>query len=158
MPKPRKLVLARTPTPLARYQALDPLVGAEVWVKRDDLTEGAAAGNKIRKLEYLLAEALAQGARAVITCGALQSNHARATAVLSRQLGLRPVLLLRSEDPARARADCGNAFLDVLVGAEIRGITPAQGPATAAAAPSAARAGAPGWRSRAHDWTAGRRG
>jgi len=126
MPPVRKLVLARTPTPLARCHALDPLVGAEVWVKRDDLTGGAAAGNKIRKLEYLLAEALARGARAVITCGALQSNHARATAILSRQIGLRPVLLLRSEDPAAAKSDRGNAFLDVLVGAEIRGVTPAQ--------------------------------
>ena len=126
MTRPRKLALARTPTPIIRHDALDELVGAEVWVKRDDLTEGPAAGNKIRKLEYLLAEALDRGARVVVTCGALQSNHARATAILARQLGLRSVLLLRSQDPARARADRGNAFLDLLVGAELRGITPAQ--------------------------------
>jgi D-cysteine desulfhydrase len=122
---PEKLRLARLPTPLWRHDALDALVGAEVWVKRDDVTSGAEAGNKIRKLEYLLAEALQRGATTVITCGGFQSNHARATAILARQLGLRPALLLRTTDPA-PRPDRGNAFLDVLIGAEIRTISPGQ--------------------------------
>jgi D-cysteine desulfhydrase len=122
---PEKLSLARLPTPLWRHDALDALVGTEVWVKRDDMSAGPAAGNKIRKLEYLLADALQHGANTVITCGGFQSNHARATAILARQLELRPALLLRSPESA-PRADRGNAFLDVLVGAEIRVITPEQ--------------------------------
>jgi D-cysteine desulfhydrase len=124
---PNKLRLAHTPTPLFRHDALDALVGTAVWVKRDDMTAGAEAGNKIRKLEYLLCEAREQGAQAVITCGGLQSNHARATAIAARQLGLRAVLLLRTAAPAAdTRLDSGNAFLDALVGAEVRLITPDQ--------------------------------
>lgn len=123
---PSKLRLAHTPTPLFRHDALDALVGTRVWVKRDDMTAGAEAGNKIRKLEYLLAEAQQRGARAVITCGGLQSNHARATAIAARQIGMRAVLLLRTDQPTTARLDAGNAFLDTLVGAEIRLITVAQ--------------------------------
>lgn len=122
---PAKLKLAHLPTPLWRHDQLDALVGTAVWVKRDDMSAGPAAGNKIRKLEYLLADAKARGARAVITCGGLQSNHARATAILARQVGLRTILLLRSTQ-ARPALDAGNAFLDALVGAEIRIITPEQ--------------------------------
>lgn len=95
---PAKLHLANKPTPLWHNEALDRLVGCEVWVKRDDMTGGAEAGNKIRKLEYLLADAVDQGADTVITCGAAQSNHARATALVARRLGLDSVLLLRSRD------------------------------------------------------------
>ncbi len=123
MPPP-KLALAQLPTPLQRYDALDALVGTQVWLKRDDMSAGPAAGNKIRKLEYLLADALAQDATTVVTCGGLQSNHARATAILARQLGLRALLLLRTPEPQPL--DRGNAFLDALVGAEVRLITPAQ--------------------------------
>jgi D-cysteine desulfhydrase len=122
-----KLRLANTPTPLFRHDALDALVGTAVWVKRDDMTAGAEAGNKIRKLEYLLWEARERGAQAVITCGGLQSNHARATAIAARQLGMRAVLLLRAARPAlHTQLDSGNAFLDALVGAEVRLITPEQ--------------------------------
>lgn len=126
-PLPIRLHLALRPTPLFRHDALDALVGTRVWVKRDDMTSGAAAGNKIRKLEYLLADALARGADTVITCGGLQSNHARATALLARELGMDAVLLLRSQRAPSADAMLlGNAFLDQLVGAQIRVITPAQ--------------------------------
>jgi D-cysteine desulfhydrase len=124
---PEKLSLAHLPTPLWRHDALDALVGTEVWVKRDDMSAGPEAGNKIRKLEYLFADALQRGASAVITCGGLQSNHARATAILARRLELRPALLLRTTQPD-ARPDRGNAFLDVLVGAEIRMIPPERYP------------------------------
>ena len=79
-----KISLANLPTPLLRYDALDALVGTRVWVKRDDMSAGPEAGNKIRKLEYLLADALARKARTVITCGGVQSNHARATTLLAR--------------------------------------------------------------------------
>lgn len=126
MPPP-KLALAHVPTPLWRHDALDALIGAEVWLKRDDMTAGAAAGNKIRKLEYLLADALAREAKVVVTCGGLQSNHARATAILARQLGMRAVLLLRSTSVTPPPPlDNGNAFLDALVGAEVRHITSQQ--------------------------------
>lgn len=121
---PAKLDLAHTPTPLFRCDALDALVGTSVWVKRDDTTGGAEAGNKIRKLEYLLAEAVARRATTVITCGGLQSNHARATAIAARQLGMSALLLLRtSDDEPRPALATGNAFLDALVGAEVRFIT-----------------------------------
>jgi D-cysteine desulfhydrase len=121
----RKLTLAHLPTPLVRFDALDALVGTRVWVKRDDASGGPEAGNKIRKLEYLLAAAQAQGARAVITCGGVQSNHARATAVAARQLGLRPILLLRTTEPP-ARPWQGNLLLCAVLGAEIRFISPAE--------------------------------
>jgi D-cysteine desulfhydrase len=122
----KRLALCHTPTPIWHNRALDALLGIELWVKRDDMTAGAAAGNKIRKLEYLLADALAQGATAVVTCGGAQSNHARATALLARELGLEPVLLLRTPDPAAPPAPVGNLLLDRLVGADVRFITPEQ--------------------------------
>ncbi|MGD8862614.1 MAG: D-cysteine desulfhydrase family protein [Myxococcales bacterium] len=122
---PTKLALAHLPTPLFRHDALDALVGTRLWVKRDDMTAGPAAGNKIRKLEYLLADAVAHGATTLITCGGWQSNHARATSVLARRVGLRPVLLLRTRQ-APPRSDAGNAFMDALLGAEIHPISPEQ--------------------------------
>jgi D-cysteine desulfhydrase len=123
---PSKLSLAHLPTPLFRCDALDELVGTRLWVKRDDMTGGAEAGNKIRKLEYLLAAALEQGADTVITCGGFQSNHARATALLARRIGLRPVLLLRTLATPPPPASTGNALIDALAGAELRAISPEQ--------------------------------
>jgi D-cysteine desulfhydrase len=120
-----RLVLANLPTPIVHFDALDALVGSEVWVKRDDATAGAEAGNKIRKLQYLLAEARARRSRVVITCGGLQSNHARATAVAARGLGIRPVLFLRT-DRAPELPYQGNLLLCHLLGAEIHFIDAAQ--------------------------------
>ena len=122
----KRLTLCHSPTPIWRHPALDALLGFELWVKRDDMTAGASAGNKLRKLEYLLADAVSQGATTVITCGGAQSNHARATALSAREVGLRPVLLLRTSNPAQPPAATGNVFLDRLVGAELRFITPEQ--------------------------------
>lgn len=122
----KRLALCHTPTPIWHHRELSKLVGCELWIKRDDITSGAAAGNKIRKLEYLLADALAQRATTVITCGGEQSNHARATALLAREQGLRPVLLLRTKDPTQPPLDTGNLLLNRLCGAEIRFITAAQ--------------------------------
>jgi D-cysteine desulfhydrase len=121
-----RIPLAHLPTPLWHNQALDQLVGTEVWVKRDDMTSGAAAGNKIRKLEYLLGEAVDRRATTVITCGGLQSNHARATAIAARELGMRSVLFLRTTDAKPPSVAVGNVLLDVLVGAELRFLTPEQ--------------------------------
>jgi D-cysteine desulfhydrase len=119
-----KIALAHLPTPLWRSDALDALIGTQVWVKRDDMTGGAEAGNKLRKLEYLMADALAQRASVVLTCGGLQSNHARATAIVAARLGLSSCLFLRTATPRVAPAPSGNLLLDRLVGAEVRLISP----------------------------------
>lgn len=97
IPQPRT-ELASLPTPIHRLERLGEDHDAELFVKRDDRTAGVAQGNKIRKLEYVLADALAADADAVVTGGGLQSNHCRATAVLARELGLAPHLVL-SGDP-----------------------------------------------------------
>jgi D-cysteine desulfhydrase len=127
---PPRLFLVHGPTPIVHLPALDDIVGTRVWIKRDDATSGAESGNKIRKLEFLLADAKARGARVVVTCGGLQSNHARATALTCAQVGLRSILLLRVADPERARAIPlelqGNVLLDRLAGAEIRFVSPAE--------------------------------
>jgi len=94
-----------------------------IWLKRDDHTGSELMGNKVRKLEYLLAEAEAQSATHVITCGGEQSNHARATAFAAAQLGMASVLILRCDDPAKPPAATGNILLDRLVGSEIVWIT-----------------------------------
>lgn len=115
---PSRLQLALTPTPLQPLERLSRAVGGpRIWVKRDDLTGALLSGNKVRKLEFVLAQALAQGCDAVITCGGLQSNHCRATAVLCAQLGLRCHLLLRGEPQT---PHDGNLLLDHLVGAGVR--------------------------------------
>lgn len=121
-----KLSFAHLPTPLWHHDALDKLVGAEIWVKRDDMTSGAQAGNKIRKLEYLLADALRKRSTAVITCGGLQSNHARATALLCAQLGLECHLFLRTSAPSEPLPATGNVLLDRMAGAKVHLITSAQ--------------------------------
>jgi D-cysteine desulfhydrase len=120
---PESLTLAQLPTPL---QPLDRLStqfsGPRIWVKRDDLTGCALSGNKIRKLEFTLARALAQGCDTLITCGGVQSNHCRATAILGARLGLKVHLILRDEEldgNQQATAADGNLFLDYLAGAEV---------------------------------------
>lgn len=121
-----KIALCHLPTPLWRSDALDALVGTRVWVKRDDMTGGVEAGNKLRKLEYLMAEALGQRASVVLTCGGLQSNHARATAIVAARLGLGSLLFLRTSSPEAMPAPTGNLLLDRLAGARIRLISPEQ--------------------------------
>lgn len=123
MKAPPRVSLARLPTPLEPLDRLsDHWGGPRIWVKRDDLTGSLLTGNKVRKLEFCLGEAVALGARRVATCGGLQSNHCRATAVACAQLGIACTLFLRCEG-APGAAD-GNHLLDVLVGAEVRFVTP----------------------------------
>jgi D-cysteine desulfhydrase len=95
----------------------------KIWLKRDDQTGSELTGNKVRKLEYLMAEALAEDATHVITCGGEQSNHARATAFAAAQLGLKSLLILRTDDPERPPEPTGNLLLDRLVGAELQWIS-----------------------------------
>jgi D-cysteine desulfhydrase len=113
------LPLGHAPTPLAPLERLSAsLGGPEVWVKRDDLTGLGMGGNKVRKLRYLLAEALRQKADVVVTTGARQSNHARQTAAAAAALGLPCVLVLGGDQPRTPPQ--GNHLLDNLFGAGIR--------------------------------------
>ncbi|HTL31743.1 MAG TPA: D-cysteine desulfhydrase family protein [Kofleriaceae bacterium] len=120
--EPPRVRLANTPT-RGHWLRYGEQLGTKIWVKRDDHTGSELMGNKVRKLEYLMAEALQQQATHVITCGGEQSNHARATAMAAAQLGLKSVLVLRTETPEKPPAPTGNILLDRLVGAEIRWIT-----------------------------------
>ncbi|HEU4409346.1 MAG TPA: D-cysteine desulfhydrase family protein [Polyangiaceae bacterium] len=121
----RRLHLVHGPTPLVHYPRLSDRLGVELWVKRDDMTGGVEAGNKLRKLEFLVADALAKGADTLVTCGALQSNHCRATAAVAARFGLHAVLFLRSDDLSQPVPDAGNALLMKLFGAELHPISPA---------------------------------
>ncbi len=123
LPAPRKVPLARTPTPLEPLTRTSEALGVEVWVKRDDQTGAELMGNKVRKLEYLMAEAQDQGADLVITCGGEQSNHARATVMAAARLGMASQVVLRCDDPASPPAATGNILLDRLAGATITWIT-----------------------------------
>ena len=105
--------LATLPTPLERGPRLPG--GARLWMKRDDLTGLGLGGNKARKLEFLCGEAVAQGARSLVTVGAAQSNHCRMTAAAGAVLGLEVHLVLSGDRPAEAR---GNQLLSALFGAQ----------------------------------------
>ena len=96
----RRARLATLPTPLERGPLLPG--GARLWVKRDDLTGLGAGGNKARKLEFLCGEALAAGARSLVTVGAAQSNHCRMTAAAGAVLGLEVHLVLSGDRPGDA--------------------------------------------------------
>lgn len=120
---PPRVGLACLPTPLQPLDRLGAEVGGpRIWLKRDDLTEGPAGGNKLRKLEFAIGQALAEGADVVITAGAAQSNHCRQTAFAAARFGLRCHLVLAG--PASASAPDGNLLLDHLFGAEITYVDP----------------------------------
>jgi D-cysteine desulfhydrase len=97
------------------------LGGPSLFVKHDDETGSVLSGNKVRKLEFLLADAQEQECDLVVTCGAVASNHCRATAAAARRLGMDSLLFLRGADPG---ARDGNLLLDAMLGAELRFITP----------------------------------
>lgn len=113
---PPSISLAQTPTPLHRLDRVSEELDADLWIKRDDLTGSILTGNKVRKLEFTIAQALSEGADTLITCGGLHSNHCRATAAAAAQLGLKVCLLLRG--PQEEFLD-GNLLLDGLLGAEV---------------------------------------
>ncbi|MBC7237934.1 MAG: D-cysteine desulfhydrase family protein [Chloroflexi bacterium] len=116
--KKNRVSLGHFPTPLHDLPRLSrALGGPRLLIKRDDLTGLAVGGNKVRKLEFLIADALAQQADTVITAGAVQSNHARQTAAAAARCGLRCILVLSPMAPA---AVTGNLLLDRLFGAHVR--------------------------------------
>ncbi len=117
-----RIRITHAPTPLEPMKNLSKLLGGpDLWIKRDDCTGLATGGNKTRKLEYLMAEALQQKADTVITQGATQSNHARQTAAIAAKLGLQCHLIL--EDRTGYTVDeyrhSGNVFLDEMYGAQL---------------------------------------
>lgn len=143
-----RLRLAHLPTPLEPLPRLSALLdGPEIWIKRDDCTGLATGGNKTRKLEFLMAEAVERKADIVLTQGASQSNHARQTAAAAARLGLKCHVLLEnrtgSNDPQYLGN--GNVFLDHLLGASVEH-RPGGVDMAAALAESAARFEAEGLR------------
>ncbi len=113
-----RIKLANLPTPLQEMKNLAySLDMKSLWIKRDDLTGISFGGNKTRKLEYVMGDALEAGADTLVTVGAIQSNHCRQTAAAAAQVGLRCILLLAGEEPENYT---GNLLLDRLFGAEIQ--------------------------------------
>ena len=125
-----KVELGRFPTPYHQWRVHEEdSQGLELWIKRDDLSSFDCGGNKVRKLQFLLAQALQSGADTIVTIGGTQSNHCRATAVATRQMGLQPYLILRTRgddiDPPSIfnKSLVGNLLFDRLVGSQIVTVT-----------------------------------
>ena len=114
---PPRQSLGLYPTPLQHLDTISARYGRDIWIKRDDLCGVALGGNKVRKLEFLLAQAKAQGCDTVITTGGAQSNHAMLTAACAARLGMQAVLLLKARGVMERR---GNLVLDDLYGARVR--------------------------------------
>ena len=111
-----RVSLSFLPTPLEHLSILsERLGGPQIWIKRDDMTGLATGGNKARKLEFLLAEALENNADTVLTFGAVQSNHCRMTAAAACKLGLKSFLVLSGDKPDGLT---GNLLIDEILGAE----------------------------------------
>ena len=109
------------PTPLEPLTRLGESLGIQLDIKRDDYTGFGGGGNKVRKLEYLMADAVRQGINVIITTGGHQSNHARMVAAAARKFGMKPVLVLRGNSPESYQ---GNLLLDKLFGAELEFLDP----------------------------------
>ena len=113
---------AHLPTPLEPAPRLSAELGIDLWIKRDDCTGLSGGGNKTRKLEFLLGEALEQGADTLITQGAIQSNHVRQTAAAAASFGMACEIILenRTGNQAVDYTGSGNVLLDRLLGASLR--------------------------------------
>ncbi len=121
MQLPKHLTFTHAPTPIERLGHFsDQYAPYEIFLKRDDLTGAELTGNKVRKLDFLMADALDHGAQRIITCGGIQSNHCRATAFYAQKLGLKTTLVLKGEKPA---VPTGNYLLNMLLGVDIKTIT-----------------------------------
>ena len=108
-----RLSLARLPTPIQKLERTSKQIGKDIYIWRDDLNGFMESGNKLRKLEFLMADALAQGCDWIITCGGPQSNHTRATAIVARQLGLGvSILTLPKPGYDRSKTATGNLLIN----------------------------------------------
>lgn len=114
--RPKKVSLGLFPTPMYRMENISRTLGTNVWIKRDDLCGVALGGNKVRKLEYLLADVVRQGCELIMTTGQAQSNHAMLTAACALRMGLECVLVLKKRGITACR---GNQVLNSLMGVEV---------------------------------------
>ncbi len=119
----KRLNLANLPTPIQKLDRLSDELGVNLYLKRDDFTGTEVSGNKIRKLEFSVADALNHGCDTLITAGGIQSNHCRATAAAAAKLGLGCDLVVRGDDPKVIE---GNLFMDKALGARVHLISPEQ--------------------------------
>ena len=111
-----KIKLGVYPTPFYQLENISRLYNKSIWIKRDDLCGVALGGNKVRKLEYLLADAQKQGCDTVFTTGGAQSNHAMLTAACAARLGMRCTLILKKRGVTDHK---GNLVLDDIFGAQV---------------------------------------
>ena len=105
------------PTPFYKLESISAKYGKNIWIKRDDMCVVALGGNKVRKLEFLLADAKAQGCDTVFTTGGAQSNHAMLTAACAARLGMKCILILKKRGVTEHK---GNLVLDDIYGADVR--------------------------------------
>jgi D-cysteine desulfhydrase len=118
---PARISLANLPTKIEKLERLSQKIeGPQIYIKRDDQTGSEWSGNKVRKLEFSVKDALNKGCNYLITCGGIQSNHCRATAAVATRLGMKSCLVLRGSKDADIE---GNLFLDKMLGAEIVYVT-----------------------------------
>lgn len=121
MKMPKSISIANLPTKIEKLERLSKELNKNIYIKRDDQTGTEISGNKIRKLEFAVKEALDNGCDYLITCGGIQSNHARATAAVAAKLGMGSYLVLRGNQDSDVE---GNYFLDKILGANIKFVTP----------------------------------
>lgn len=115
-----KITLANLPTRISKLERLSLELNSNIYIKRDDQTGSEYSGNKIRKLEYSVNEAISMGCDLLITTGGIQSNHCRATVAVATFLGMKSAVLLRvSHEKPNPEVD-GNYFLDKLLGADVK--------------------------------------
>ncbi len=112
-----RIPLAVLPTPIQKLENISRLLNTNVYIKRDDLTGIGLGGNKVRKLEFLLADAKRKGAEVVFTTGGAQSNHAMLTAACAKKLGMEPILILKKRGVTERK---GNQLLEYLIDTDVR--------------------------------------
>ncbi|HZK33000.1 MAG TPA: D-cysteine desulfhydrase family protein [Tissierellaceae bacterium] len=115
-----RIKLANLPTKIEKLERLSKELEKNIYIKRDDQTGTEISGNKVRKLEYAVKEAMDNNCDYLITCGGIQSNHARATAAVAAKLGMGSFLVLRGNKDSELE---GNYFLDKILGANIKFVT-----------------------------------
>lgn len=112
-----RIPLAVLSTPIQKLENISRLLNTNVYIKRDDLTDIGLGGNKVRKLEFLLADAKRKGAEVVFTTGGAQSNHAMLTAACAKKLGMEPILILKKRGVTERK---GNQLLEYLMDTDVR--------------------------------------
>ena len=112
-----RIPLAVLSTPIQKLENISRLLNTNVYIKRDDLTGIGPGGNKVRKLEFLLADAKRKGAEVVFTTGGVQSNHAMLTAACAKKLGMEPILILKKRGVTERK---GNQLLEYLMDTDVR--------------------------------------